>query len=436
MPSKSFVKIEHAACTDIGMRRAVNQDSITVANGQSGPLGSEHFFMVADGMGAHAAGELASKIAVDTVPLSYFKNKQAMAPASLRQAVREANSKINTKGASDPEFHGMGTTCSCLVLSATGALVAHVGDSRVYRLRNNVLEQITFDHSLVWEMAEAINATESDVPGYIPKNVITRSLGPHPKVKVDLEGPHDLRQDDIYLLCSDGLCGVVSDQVIGAVLGSVETEDAAQTLVDLANLHGGPDNISVIVAKVVKFQPFDGENYKPPTRALSNFSLLGILVATACLAAFSWFVTEENDFGQLLSAAGCGAALAYSLFSNRSKETVDMSSSLGGPYGNGPYRNYDCKVPREAAEALHQLVEDLSAVNDIDKDAITIEMRANEEASVRPHQGATLKIDWGTYETRKQEADHCCTSEKYREAVGLYSHLIRDVMNEARGDSR
>ncbi|CAE7510370.1 stp_2 [Symbiodinium sp. CCMP2456] len=148
----------------------------------------------------------------------------------------------------------MGTTCSCLVLTQGAAIVGHVGDSRVYRLRHRVLEQLTFDHSLVWEMAAASKVSADRVPACIPKNVITRSLGPHETVMIDLEGPHELCDGDIFLLCSDGLSGVVEDPMAGSLLSVLEPEAAAEALVNLANLRGGPDNISVIVARVQKSQ--------------------------------------------------------------------------------------------------------------------------------------------------------------------------------------
>ena len=140
-------------------------------------------------MGAHAAGELASQIATDNIPHAYHKRRDLPPCESIVAAVHDANGRINAKGQNSVDFHGMGTTCSCLLLLPDGAMAAHVGDSRVYRLRGHTIEQLTFDHSLVWEMAAAGQATEEDVPAYVPKNVITRSLGPHPTVKVDLEGP-------------------------------------------------------------------------------------------------------------------------------------------------------------------------------------------------------------------------------------------------------
>src|SRR5262245_57091144 len=249
--------LHHAEVSDLGMRRANNQDSLAVfvTDDVATWVTRGHLLMVADGMGAHAAGELASKLAVDNIPHNYFKLRDLYPPAALRQAIRDANTAIHAKGQSSVGFQGMGTTCSCLVLLPQGALVAHIGDSRVYRLRGDVLEQLTFDHSLVWEMAAAGQMTEADVPAYIPKNVITRSLGPHPSVHIDLEGPYSAESGDRFLICSDGLSGPINDEEIGVLLGCLPPEEAAETLVDLANFRGGPDNISVIVAKVEGIAP-------------------------------------------------------------------------------------------------------------------------------------------------------------------------------------
>src|SRR6476660_8494410 len=149
--------LNHASESDLGMRRANNQDSLAVIVTDDVATWATrgHLLMVADGMGAHAAGELASKLAVDNIPHTYFKLRELWPPPALRQAIRDANTTIHTKGQSSIGFQGMGTTCSCLVLLPQGALVAHIGDSRIYRLRGEVLEQLTRDHSLVWEMADA-----------------------------------------------------------------------------------------------------------------------------------------------------------------------------------------------------------------------------------------------------------------------------------------
>jgi len=287
------------SASDVGMRRKSNQDSvaITLANSPEQWASHGHLFVVADGMGAHAAGELASKLATDNIPHSYYKRNEQSPSEAIAGAVREANEKINTKGENSVDFQGMGTTCSCLVLLPQGALAAHVGDSRVYRLRENrCFEQLTFDHSLVWEMAAASNATEEDVPAYVPKNVITRSLGPHPTVAVDIEGPFALRSGDRFLLCSDGLTGPLSPELIGMVLSSLSPSEVVQSLVDLANLLGGPDNITVIVAEVLNVGKLGkarllanrrGVQVLASVRVVSRFSIL-------CEICFRCWVGRER----------------------------------------------------------------------------------------------------------------------------------------------
>ncbi len=220
--------IVFAELSDIGMRRANNQDSFTCVPAKSRERFSSHghLFVVADGMGAHAAGELASKMATEKIAMHYFRSNNPKPEEALRAAVAEANTEIHQRGQNNPEFHNMGTTASSLAILPTGAVVAHVGDSRVYRLRNGVLEQLTFDHSLVWEM-EASGHGDSGVWGpTIPKNVITRSLGPNASVEVDVEGPFPVEPDDRFLICSDGLTGLVKDEEIGTLMDCLSEEQA------------------------------------------------------------------------------------------------------------------------------------------------------------------------------------------------------------------
>ena len=223
--------IEVAAISDVGMRRSTNQDSyeISLAGDWEKWQQRGHLFLVADGMGAHAAGELASKLAADGVTHLYTKYKELSPPDALKRAVSETNAEINRRGQANEEFNNMGTTCSTLTLLPYGAIVAHVGDSRVYRVRNQRLEQLTFDHSLVWEMKAA--GTIPDGPegaSLIPKNVITRSLGPYPDVNVDLEGPLPIQVGDVFMLCSDGLTGEVEDDEIASLLSHLDPERAAR----------------------------------------------------------------------------------------------------------------------------------------------------------------------------------------------------------------
>jgi len=146
--------LQAVALTDIGMRRTTNQDSHALALAENAEMyqGRGHFLLVADGMGAHAAGELASKIAAESVPHLYHKYRELTAPEALLRSIRETNTEIHRRGSANPDFHNMGTTCSTLALLPQGAIAAHVGDSRVYRLRGHTMQQLTFDHSLQWEL--------------------------------------------------------------------------------------------------------------------------------------------------------------------------------------------------------------------------------------------------------------------------------------------
>ncbi len=148
----------------------------------------------------------------------------------------------------------MGTTATALALLGRGAYVGHVGDSRCYRIRSTHIDQLSFDHSLQWEHARRLKVRPEDVTG-IPSNIIIRSLGPEPNVKVDLNGPYPVELGDNFLLCSDGLSGLVSDWEIWAALRHLPVDEAAQFLVNLANLRGGTDNITVIIASVPERNP-------------------------------------------------------------------------------------------------------------------------------------------------------------------------------------
>lgn len=209
-----------------------------------------HRFVVADGMGAHAAGELASRLAVEEVARHYAESSEP-ARQALPDALKAANRSIHERGQSDRQLYNMGTTCSSLLLLPAGALVAHVGDSRVYRLREGEIQQLTFDHSLVWEMRAAGQVHEVAGTANIPRNVITRCLGPHSDVEVDTEGFFSVQKGDTFLLCSDGLTGRISDAEIGAISSSLDPESAVDFLINLANLRGGSDNITVILVRVI-----------------------------------------------------------------------------------------------------------------------------------------------------------------------------------------
>lgn len=247
--------VQYASRTDKGMRRAMNQDSLQIRIGSDPEEWSRcgYLFMVADGMGGHAVGDLASRIAVETLPQAYFRGNAENVEARLRSAVLEANRAINDRGRRNIEFSGMGTTCSTLTLSENGAIVGHVGDSRIYRIRGEQIEQLTFDHSLQWEMIRLGRATPETVELFHPRNVITRCLGPDPVVQVDIEGPFSVQSGDFFLLCSDGLTNHVSDSEIGQIVSSLPPAESTRLLINLANCRGGSDNSTVIVVQIESY---------------------------------------------------------------------------------------------------------------------------------------------------------------------------------------
>jgi protein phosphatase len=241
-----------AADSDTGLRRSNNQDSHAAVRAPNPELwGSRgHVFMVADGMGAHAVGELASKMACDLIPHNYMKTKVGTPAEAIVKAFREVSARIHSRAAANRDFQGMGTTCSSLLLLPQGALVAHVGDSRVYRVRSRRIDQLSFDHSLVWELVRRNHLTLEQANLSVPKNVITRSLGPERIIEVDVEGPLAVELGDVFLLCSDGLSGLVSDPELGAFACSFHPRDACRYLMNLAILRGGLDNITVLIVRI------------------------------------------------------------------------------------------------------------------------------------------------------------------------------------------
>jgi len=413
-------RIEVAQMSDLGMRRMNNQDSVAVVVAQDEGTwsGRGHLLMVADGMGAHAAGELASKLAAEGVPHLYRKYIEHSPPDALLRAIRETNVEINRRGMANTDFHNMGTTCSVLVLLPHGAIAAHVGDSRIYRWRANTISQLTFDHSLQWELRASGQMPEgSDIAAVVPKNVITRSLGPNPNVQIDLEGPHPIAAGDVYLLCSDGLTGRVEDQEIGAILASLPPQEAAQALVDLANLRGGPDNVTVLIGKVVGSELVAADNALEPLRMGSaphirpvNMMIwsaaLVCLLAAAIMAALGQMVGAE-----IAVVAGAVTALVALIH----RRIVVRGKPLGGArmLGKGPYTQATC-------EPNHELVQKLKATLD--------ELR---EAA----RDGEWTIHWQPLDDSCRKAQAADDAGQFAEAVRQYCRAISFVMNELRSQN-
>ena len=242
-----------------GLRRPSNEDSFCVRP----ELG---LFVVADGMGGHVAGEVASRVAVEAIagfvgetsasdpnrtwpfPMDAGTSVQAH---RLRCAFRLANRQIADEMATKESLRGMATTASSILFGGTHACVGHVGDSRVYRLRNGRLEQVTRDHSWVEEQVRAGVMTAIDARRHPWRNVVTRALsgGDDPEIDVTETA---LQPGDRWLLCSDGLFGVVGDDLIAGILGRKDAtlEEICRALIDAANDRGGPDNITTLVLAI------------------------------------------------------------------------------------------------------------------------------------------------------------------------------------------
>jgi protein phosphatase len=354
-----FDDLEHASLTDVGVRRSHNQDShgAVLAADPSQFRQQGHIFLVADGMGAHAVGEMASRMAVDIIPHIFHKHADEGVPTALRKAFDEANASIHARGKQNKEFEGMGTTATALILRPEGAWVGHVGDSRVYRLRADRIEQLSYDHSLVWEVARRQKVDPDGVEG-VRTNVIVRSLGPEPKVKTDIEGPHPLVAGDRFLLCSDGLSGQLSDHEIGAVASVLGAEEACRFLIDLANLRGGPDNITVQIiqvgAGVATSDSARPQTSGPPWyRRLLPWTMilliLGVLLAAAAMA-LTVLDRPGGELAFLLSAGSLILGLGGLLWHHR-REQQPQTTETYRPRTRA-YRQASCKIDRAMVDKL------------------------------------------------------------------------------------
>lgn len=257
--AEPLLRIEAAGETNVGRRRNHNEDNFAI-------LAEFGLFIVADGMGGHACGEVASKLAIDTMQEFFqetaedpertwpykFDRTKGYEENRLIMGVKLANLRIHEAQLRDPKKRGMGTTFAGIFVLSSGTWVAHVGDSRVYRFRDKQLELLTEDHSLLNEYLRIGRLTQLEIESFPHKNVIMRALGMKDTVKVDtrFEKP---QLGDVFLICSDGLAGPVSDAEIAEILGEhAELKVATSKLVDRANQNGGPDNITCVLVRWVE----------------------------------------------------------------------------------------------------------------------------------------------------------------------------------------
>lgn len=252
------LRIEVAGQTDVGRKRAHNEDNFSI-------IAEFGLYIVADGMGGHASGEVASKMAVDTLQQFFastaddpertwpykMDRSRGYEENRLITGIKLCNLRIYETAQRNTKQRGMGTTVAALCAVEDGVYVAHVGDSRVYRVRDGKLAQLTEDHSLLNDYKKMKHLTEEEIANFPHKNVIVRALGMKDTVNVDtrFEIP---AEGDIMVLCSDGLCGPVSDEKIAELVNaSSDLPTITQSLIEEANKNGGPDNVTAVVARWV-----------------------------------------------------------------------------------------------------------------------------------------------------------------------------------------
>ena len=243
--------------TDIGKKRQKNEDSCLMCAPKNPVLADERgvLFSVADGMGGASAGEFASRMSLRAMHKAYYNNPHAAIPPSLRDALIEANQQVYEEAETNPEYSGMGTTVSAVLIIGGWAYMAQVGDSRVYLLREHSgIHQITEDHSLVAEQVRNGVISEAEAENSSFKNLITRAVGIKSEVEVDLFAVR-LEQGDTLLICSDGLSNMVSNADIAECLSDGDLKAGTRKVVELALENGGSDNITAVTIRVVDAPP-------------------------------------------------------------------------------------------------------------------------------------------------------------------------------------
>ncbi len=253
-----------------GLVRALNEDSVIYRlpndNDPDAALGV--LALVADGMGGHAAGEVASEIAAQCLHYLFYRRAQPV-PDALAEGFAAANLAIHERSKADPDCAGMGTTCTALVLRDTCAWLGHVGDSRAYLIRDDAIRQISDDHSLVAELVRKGALTEAQAKEFPDRNVILRALGTQPTVEPTIwpEGL-PLHPGDIFILCSDGLSDLVDDETIHRLASAQPPFEACEALIQAALAGGGHDNISAGVIRVAAASPPAEEDATRTTRRI------------------------------------------------------------------------------------------------------------------------------------------------------------------------
>ncbi len=274
------MEIKSYGKSDIGIIRDNNEDFLVIKKfGEE-----EHLFIVADGMGGHQAGNVASKLGVETFVKHYgsLRKKGDSIDKSMLESITKANSTVLNKANSELDKRGMGTTFSALLISEEKANIVHIGDSRIYLIREGNIKKITTDHTFVEKMVDEGRITAEEARHHPQKNILYMSLGARESFQPDEITDLEVREGDIFLLCSDGLTDMVTDDVIKEYCQSYSAKKATEELISLSNKNGGLDNISLIIIHAGKIKKRDTEPIKftGKKKGKSLFILISIFLLT------------------------------------------------------------------------------------------------------------------------------------------------------------
>ena len=291
MQQNDKLYLEFFGASDIGLVRKENQDSFgkfpSESDDRNQPKGI--LFIVADGMGGHVGGKDASQSAVEIISREYYSFSSELITNCLKYAFKTANFRIHQSSRDEIQAHRKGTTCSALVIEKQLAYIGHVGDSRIYRINNDKIEQLTNDHTQVEEMLKKGILSEDEAKNHPAKSILVRALGIESEVEVDTIENIEIKAGDNFVLCSDGLAKVTPEELKGIVLSN-SPEDACKELIKLANERGGHDNVTVLIIRVSN----KGENtfYQEPEKihessgSWTKFIIFAAILFALILLAF------------------------------------------------------------------------------------------------------------------------------------------------------
>jgi len=299
LKEKFKLSISYHGASDIGLVRTENQDSFGKF-----PMDSEDLYqpkgllyIIADGMGGHAGGKKASQLALSVVSQDYFSLSSNNISDCLQGAFKSANSKIYQSSEDELQFKRMGTTCTALILEKDFAYIAHVGDSRIYRVTHEKIEQLTQDHTQVAEMYRKGILSKEEAKHHPFKSVLIRALGIEPEVEIDIKKNIQVKPEEYYVLCSDGLANVKKEEIREIVL-TKSPENACEDLINLANQRGGHDNVTVLIIKTNKdLEDSSSVGHPPIKNPFERWYKLGILAIAILTILIIGFIYRETIFG-------------------------------------------------------------------------------------------------------------------------------------------